>query len=136
MTAPAEILVDGMRYVPDTQQATRVTIWGMYDMHLFHRIKGRTVDEVIANWLRHNSEKQPAIVGDREVEDMGQSALCPATVLFGDKELRSVGRMVFPNYDKRGQPRIPAELETYRAALKADADIVRLLRLSGDYERE
>jgi hypothetical protein len=132
LNAPAEILVDGVRYVPERPLADRVSIWGMYDMHLFHRIKGCTVDEVIDNWLAHNRKKQPAIVGDCEVDDMGQSSLCPATVLCGDKELRSVGKMVFPNYDKRGKQARPEELEAYRAALKADPDIERLLRLHGD----
>lgn len=108
--------------LPKLELATRVSIRGMYDMHLFHRIGGRTVDEVIGNWIAHNSQKHPAIVGGREVDDMGQSSLCPATVLSGNKELRRVGKMVFPR-----STRMKADLEAYRAALSSDPDIPRLL---------
>jgi hypothetical protein len=34
----AEVIVDGVRYVPETEFADRVTIYGMYECHLFHRI--------------------------------------------------------------------------------------------------
>lgn len=123
------IFVDGVRYVPEHPVADRVLIHGMYDMHLFHLIEGATVDEVIKNWLRHNAVKQPAIVGDREVDDMGESMLCPAIVMRGDTKLRRVGQMVFTERSsgkQRSKPD-PAKLEAYRAALKADPDITRLL---------
>jgi hypothetical protein len=94
----------GMRMVP-----TRVSISGMYDMHLFHSIPGATVEEVIANWLKHNEEP----------DEYGKSYLCPAIVLSGDKELRRVGKMVF-------QDRLE-ELDAYKEALLADPDISRLL---------
>jgi hypothetical protein len=121
------VMIDGERYVPAEPRANRVSIWGMYDMHLFHRIEGSTVDEIIKNWLEHNSKKQPATVGDRYVEDMGQSSLCPAIVLHGDRELRRVGRMVFADYNQRGKPRDKSELAAYRKALLDDPDITRLL---------
>ena len=128
MTTPVEILVDGVRYVPDEDIADRVSIWGMYDCHCFHRIEGRNVDEIIDNWKAHNRKKQPAILSGTPVDDLGPSNLCPAIVLRGEKELRRVGQMVFPAEGKnRGQPKRPEDLEAYRAVLKADPDIERLL---------
>lgn len=105
-------------------EPTEVSIHGMYDIHLFHRIKGRTVDEVIANWLLHNAQKQPAIVGGEQYEDLGPSNLCPAIVLSGKTELRRVGPMVFPRNDRMPKPE---DVEAYRSALLSDPDIPRLL---------
>lgn len=99
--------------------ATRVSIYGMYDMHLFHNIGGNSVDEVIALWQQHNKEPHPANVAGNYVGDLGKSCLCPAIVMSGDKELRRVGPMVFKDDEK---------IEEYRAALKADPDIATLLK--------
>ena len=105
---------------------TRVSIHGMYDMHLFHKIEGRTVDEVIDNWKKHIAQPIPAIVGDRKIDDMGPSSLCPAIVLAGDKELRRVGEMVFTDYNTRC-PRAEADVDAYRKALLSDPDISMIL---------
>jgi hypothetical protein len=127
-TETPDLVINGVRYVPAaTQAADEVSIHGMYDMHLFHRVTGKTVEEVIANWLAHNSEPQPAMVDGRKVDDMGQSMLCPAIVLSRGKEVRRVGQMVFPSYERRGTPRNPDDLEAYRQALLKDPDITRLL---------
>jgi len=123
-----EVIIDGVKYIPEHALAARVSIHGMYDMHLFHEIKGKTVDEVIKNWKEHNKKKHPAVVGDREVDDMGVSALCPAIVIdANDKELRRVGSMVFCAYDGSRKPRSEEDVEAYRAALLADPDIPKLL---------
>lgn len=110
--------------------ADRVSIHGMYDLHLFHKVEGRSVDEVIDNWLAHIAKPVPANVeGIGIVDDLGPSMLCPAVVLSGKVELRRVGKMVFPDWGTR-KPRTPADLEAYRSALKADPDIDRLLAAS------
>lgn len=115
--------------------AARVRIYGMYNCHLFHKIKGSTVDEIIANWEAHNREEHPARFLDGEGRDIGPSCLCPAIVISStDKELRRVGEVVSPRpigtlrllslerYDK--------ELAAYRQALLDDPDISRLLEKS------
>lgn len=102
----------------------RVSIYGIFDSHLFHRYTGNTVDEVIDNWLAHIAKPIPAIVGGKRVDDMGPTALCPAIVLHGKKELRRVGYMVFPR--ENGAPE-KKDIDAYRAALLADPDIPRLL---------
>lgn len=122
------VIIDGVPYVPATNIACRVSIHGMYEMHLFHRITGKTVDEVIKNWKNHNAKKQPALVGEREVDDLGPSMLCPAVVLdANDKELRRVGEMVFPEHGTRQAK--TQDIEKYRTALLADPDITRLLAI-------
>lgn len=103
-----------------------ISIVGMYDMHLSHRVKGATVDEVIENWKTHIASPIPAIVGEREVEDLGPSSLCPATVLLGKKEVRRVGKMVHPDWNTRA-PSSEQDVEQYRQALLVDPDIPRLL---------
>ena len=124
----SEVIIDGIKYIPEHAPAARVSIHGMYDMHLFHRIKGNSVDAIIEAWEQHNATKHPAIVGERKVDDLGQSSLCPATVLDAqDKEIRRVGVMVFTDYKTRLAR--PEQLEAYRKALSDDQDIPRLLAL-------
>lgn len=105
----------------------RVSIWGMYDCHLFRKYEGATVRELIRNWLRHISQPIPANVGGRDVDDLGPTALCSAIVLDGDTELRRVGAMVHPDYRTR-RPKSCRAVLAYWRALKADPDIPRLLR--------
>jgi hypothetical protein len=116
----------------------RVSIHGMYDCHLFHPYTGRTVDEVLMNWLEHISKPIPAIMHGQRVDDIGPTSLGPAIVLYGDKELRRVGKMVFArvtDYGKETQ-RVEPDLQAliaYRRALLDDPDIPRVL--SGNRRR-
>lgn len=109
------------------QGAARVSIHGMYDCHLFHEITGSSIDEVISNWVKHISKTIPAIfAGGQKVSDLGPSCLCPAIVLDEHgKELRRVGKMVFPDYSTRTPD--PTSLAKYREALLSDPDIANLL---------
>lgn len=97
--------------------ALRVSIYGMYDCHAFQKIEAKSVDEVIAKWLEHNANMDDAY---------GPTSLCHAIVLDGDRELRRVGKMVFPD-EKTGAAKHPADIEKYRQALLNDRDIPRLL---------
>lgn len=98
----------------------RVLIWGMYDCHMFHGIKANSVEGIIEKWLEHNSKPTACFFeGSDRPHNLGPSALCPAIVLNGDKELRRVGNMI---HDK------DQDLEPYRKALLADPDISRLLK--------
>lgn len=104
--------------------ADGVSIFGMYDMHLFHRYDGSTVDEVIANWISHISKPIPASIDGVHVDDMGPTFLCPARVTVNGKDIRSVGDMVLV---RTGRMPDLEELKKYREALLADPDIPRLL---------
>ncbi len=100
-----EITIDGIRYKRIDRIANRVSCYGMYDCHLFHKFEGGSAEEIAAKWQAH---KDPEI---------GETSLCPVIVLEDDKELRRVGKMVFR----------PAELKQWIDACNADPDIPRLL---------
>ena len=116
----SQVFIDGVEYIP-VPQADGISVWGMYDSHLFHRHKGSTVDEVIADWKAHNSKPNMAYVGnDKTPRDIGTTELCPAIVLCGKKELRRIGQMVFwPPKEK--------DLAAWRKAMLDDPDVPRLL---------
>jgi len=98
-------------------EANRVSIHGMYDAHLFQKVTGNSVDEIILNWVLEEDDVQ-----------YGPTSLCPAIVLCGKRELRRVGPMVHRRTDA-------AVLKQYREALLADPDIPRLLGLGTASER-
>jgi hypothetical protein len=114
----------------------RIFINGMYDMHLFTSFKGGTVDEIITAYQQHNKEKHPAIVGDREVEDMGKACLCPVSIVGTnvttgkDFTVRRVGKMVHPDSKYcKGEKKALAE---WREAVSSDPDIPRILATATD----
>ena len=117
----SDVIIDGIKYVP-VPGADRVSIWGMYECHLFHKHKGKTVDEVIEDWKTHNSNLNMAYVGDdKNPIDLGKTFLCPAIVLCGEKELRRVGQMCFwPPQEK--------QVTAWRKAMLEDPDIPQLLK--------
>jgi hypothetical protein len=100
-----EITIDGVRY-KRMRTAVRVSCYGMYDCHLFHRFDGSSPDEIAAQWKAHDDP------------ECGRTSLCPVIVLGDDdKEMRRVGKMVFHE----------AELQQWLDACNADPDIPRLL---------
>lgn len=111
------------RYEPD-----RVSIYGMYDCHLFHRFEAGSVEKIVADWIEHNSTPTPGrfISGD-ETNDLGATSLCPVIVLCGKKEIRRVGQMVHASrsrgYDKE-------KLQAWIDAVNSDPDIGRILAAS------
>lgn len=107
--------------------ATRVSIHGMYDCHLFHKIEATSVEGIVQSWLDHNKNPIPRkFIDGREVPDIGPSSLCPAIVLDENgKELRRVGQMVLPKYPSRAPD--PEKVELYVQTLLKDPDISRIL---------
>jgi hypothetical protein len=110
---PDIVTIDGLRYQRIDRIATRVSCWSMYDAHLFHKIIATSVNGVIEKWRQDCEELKGSHYG---APDM----LCPVIVLEGKKELRRVGTAVHGLKDA-------ANLEKWRAACLADAEIVRLL---------
>ena len=110
-----------------SNDAVEVKVYAMFDCHLFRRIHGATVDEVIVNWATWNAKPHPAEFEDgRRVDDLGSTDLCEAIVLGADgKELRRVGKAVQPDYRTRRPDN--AQVQAYRMALLSDPDIPRLL---------
>lgn len=118
MSLPDTINVDGIRYKRLDRIANRVSSYVMYDCHLFRELKGRTVDELIADW-----EQECANPDDR----YGAPCLCPVIVMEDKQEIRRVGPMVFPANAYRHPVKTAAELENFRKAMLGDPDVVRLL---------
>ena len=114
--------------IPAENMADELSISGMFDCHLFCRFSGNTVDEIIDAWRDQISKPYPAIVGGREVGDLGATALCPIIVLGNGEELRRVGPMVSLEWSTR-QPQ-EDKLAKWRAAALADPDITKLLLLN------
>lgn len=118
MTMPDTISVDGVRYKRLDRIANRISSHVMYDCHLFRPLKGATVDELIIDW-----QLECATPEDR----YGQPMLCPVIVLEDDKEIRRVGKMVFPATDYRPQTKVGEDVKAFRHALLSDPDISRIL---------
>ena len=93
-----------------TPAADRVSCWGMYDCHAFHKFEGKTVDEVFDAWKAHST---------RPDQKYGATSLCPVIVLSGQRELRRVGRMI--DFDR------PNEWHLWLEPVRADAEIARIL---------
>lgn len=122
------VTIDGVEYVPANARADSVSIHGMFDCHLFERFTGKSVDELIDNYLEFIKEDtMGTFAGSDKVHNIGVPDLCPAIVMSGEKELRRVGPMVGARSYKCGGKLDKKALEEYRAALKADPDIPRLL---------
>lgn len=105
--------------------ANKVSIYGMFDCHLFHKFTGNSVDAVIEEWKAMCGKPNMALRSDGTKCDIGPPALCPAIVLHNKVELRRVGQMVYRVTDEDG-------IESYRATLLADQDITRLLSTPGE----
>jgi len=107
------ITIDGIRYQRIDRIANRVSCWGMYDAHLFHRFEGLTPEEIAEKWKTHKDPKY------------GKTMLCPVIVLEGDKEIRRVGPAV---HHEDGLPK-------WLSACNADPDIPRLLAAGASSRR-
>lgn len=103
----------------------RVSFWFMYDNHTFTKLEGKTVDEI----LEHLNEVCCELPNPETGCPGGSyGTLCPARLLAGDKEIRSVGTCV--HYRGLNDPK--PSTEEWREAVEADEDIMRILEASHD----
>lgn len=75
-----EVIINGRRYVPSPSEADTVKFYFMHDWHGFSRLRGATLDEVVA----HADQIEASAVGS-------YGMLCPAILMSGEKEVRRVG---------------------------------------------
>lgn len=101
-----------------------ISLWGMYDNHTFKEYAAQSVDDFIEQWR-----------ADLKTESGSDISLCPIVVNFGEKELRRVGRMLAPNYQK-GVPHDEAAVQVFRETAIADPDISRILQQSNGSPRQ
>lgn len=109
--------VNGVHYRRTDRQANKASCYAMFDCHAFERLEGNDVDEVIAHWQRLCDNP----------DEYGKPSLCPIIVLADGKELRRVGRMVFPADKYRPAHQVAVALRKFRDAALADPDISRIL---------
>lgn len=113
VSIPNNVIIDGIEFVRKDRRANRVSCHLMYDCHLFRRLKGTTIDELLADWGREVKRPKP---------DLGAPMLCPIIVMEDDKELRRVGQMVFPDTQWS-----KSKLDEWLGPVRADPDIARIL---------
>ena len=118
-----EVIIDGIRYVPDRNVAIKLGIWYMHDNHLFTKLHGNTIDKILAH-------------AESVRKESPYGMLCPITVLgVNDKELRRVGP---PVHDQgiykpdRWQEMLPE----WRAAVEADVDVMRIIKSGATRKKE
>jgi len=109
-----EVVIDGMRYVPDPMHADSVKFYYMHESQMFTRLYGVTVNELLAH-------------ADEIEAESSYGMLCPATLLYGDKELRRVGPPAHSGSRTDTKDKWNAQKTKWREAIEADVCIMRLL---------
>lgn len=110
------VMINGVRYVPDPLAPDEVQFWFMFDNHTFKRLRGATLDEVLAQ-------------ADEVEAASSYGMLCPATLMHGKKEVRRVGPATH-SYSARNKNKKDMWEEgkaAWRAELESDTDVMRLL---------
>lgn len=105
----------------------QVSVWGMFDCHLFHKFDQGSVDEIIAEWKELNSKPYIPTDGGYLGVDLGPMSLCPIIVLRDSEELRRVGKMVHAKCGGKRGACDEAALDEWRSAALADPDVQALL---------
>lgn len=111
-----EVIINGRRYVPSPSEADTVKFYFMHDWHGFSRLRGATLDEVVA----HADQIEASAVGS-------YGMLCPAILMSGEKEVRRVGPSAHARGTKDPKDHWSEEKAKWIEAMKADADVMRLL---------
>jgi hypothetical protein len=109
-----DVVIDGVKYVPAHLPPDSISIWYMHDNHTFTRLYGITLDEVLAN-------------ADKVKAKSSHGMLCPVHLTQGGREIRRVGPPAHAGSSKDTKDKWVAGKSAWRAALLADADVMRLL---------
>lgn len=114
-----EVVIDGVRYIPDPKHADGVRFYYMHENHTFTRLHGATLDELLAN-------------ADAIEAESSYGMLCPAILMHGDKEVRRVGPAVHAGSSKDPKDRWNAGKGEWRKAMEEDAGVMRVLPSNRD----
>lgn len=110
------VIINGVRYIPDPKHADGVRFYFMHDNHTFTRLRGATLDEVLA----HADAVEAA-------EGGSYGMLCPAILIHGEKDVRRVGTPAHARGREDPKDNWNAGKAKWREALEADIDVMRLL---------
>ena len=120
-----DVIIDGVRYAPDPLHVDTVKFYFMHDNHTFTRLKGATLDEVLAH--------ADAV----EAGEWGSyGMLCPAMLLHGKKEVRRVGPPAHARGSKDPKDHWNAGKAKWREVVETDIDVMRLLPSELNGKRE
>ncbi len=108
----SEVFIDGIRYVPDPNHITRMSLYYMYDNHTFASLKG-TLDRILETAKEAESRDHYGMV-------------CDVTLFNGDREVRRVGGCVHGRGSK-GMEDFETRLNAWAKEIVKDEDVKRLL---------
>ena len=103
----------------DSQKPDSISIWYMHDNHTFTKLYGKTLKAVLAR-------------ADAIEAESSYGMLCPVHVLQGKQELRRVGPCVHAGSRKDTKDKWNAGKAAWKAAMKSDADVMRLLPFNAE----
>jgi len=107
-----EVIIDGIKYVPEKPIPDEMSIWYMHDNHMFSRLYGITLDEILDN-------------ADLIENKSSYGMLCSVILQCKSKEVRRVGECVHSHgKDKKSWEEGKI---TWRKAMEEDPDVMRLL---------
>jgi hypothetical protein len=112
-----EITIDGIKYQRMDRVANRAATHLMFDCHAFDELKSNSIQGLVEEW-------QSLCMNEEYTRDYGKPYLCPVIIMDGDKELRRVGTMVFPDSRDCGE-----QLAKWIGQCKADPELERVLAL-------
>lgn len=111
-----DVIINGVRYVPDPNFADKASFYFMHYGHYFTRLKGKTLDEILA----HADEIESG-------EDGSYGLLYSVIVSKNGKELRRVGTPAHSAGSKDSKDKWNAGKAKWRKEVEADAEIMRLI---------
>lgn len=111
------VIIDGVRYVPDTKVPNKIKFYFMHDNHGFTPLKGKTLEKVLEN------------ADEVEAGEWGSyGALCPAILMHDDKEVRRVGKMAHAKGKKDPKDAWELGKAQWLEELKSDPDVQRIMK--------
>jgi hypothetical protein len=113
------VIINGVRYVPAALPPDEVRFYFMHDNHVFTRLKGETLDDVLAH-------ADAVEAGPRGSYGM----LCPAILLRGGKECRRVGPAAHARGSKDPKDEWDAAKAAWRQAMEADPGVCRIMSIA------
>jgi len=109
-----EVMIDGVRYVPDPTHADEVKFYYMHDNHTFSRLIGATIDEVLAS-------------ADAMAKKSRCGMLCSPMLLARGKEVRRLKAVAHAPCFGSDDSKWLAGVSEWRTECEADSDVLRLV---------
>lgn len=109
-----EVMIDGVRYIPDPMHADEVKFYYMHDNHTFSRLHGTTIDEVLA-------------AADAMATESRCGMLCPPMLLARGKEARRLKEVAHAPCCGSDDSKWLSGKDAWRKECEGDSDVMRLV---------